>query len=177
MMYRIVYIACFALALAVLPGCEEEAPPPPPPPRPKKQETVAARAEAASQPSEKYTYSAVGKRDPFRPYYVDQVLEEEAQQKGRTLTELEHYEIDQLKLVGIVSGTSTPSAMVEDPDGEGHTIVIGTPIGKNGGRVNRIKRDEVIVMEEFRDPATNKKVQSPVTMRLPSEDALTVKGK
>jgi type IV pilus assembly protein PilP len=170
MMYDKTYIV-LALALA---ACEDEPPPAPPPP-PKKQVTITTRPDAASQPVEKYIYSPVGKRDPFRPYYVDQALEEEAETKGRALTELEKFEIDQLKLVGVVTGTSTPSAMVEDPEGEGHTIVIGTPIGRHGGRVSKIKRDEVIVMEEFRDPATNKKVASPVTMRLPSEELLQVR--
>ncbi len=152
-------------------ACEEEAPPPPAP-RPKKQDPGLGRADAASQPVEKYVYSSIGKRDPFRPYFVDQALEEEAKQTTRALTDLEKYEIEQLKLVGVVTGTSTPSAMVEDPTGEGHTIMIGTLMGRHGGRVSKIKRDEVVIMEEFRDPATNKKVASPVTLRLPSEELL-----
>ncbi len=157
-------------AVLLCAACEEEAPPAPPP-KPKKQELI-SREQAASQPSEKYVYTSIGKRDPFRPYYVDQALEEEEKQSARALTELEKFEIDQLKLVGVVTGTSTPSAMVEDPSGAGHTIMIGTLIGKHSGRVNKIKRDEVIILEEFRDPATNKKVSSPVTMRLPAEELL-----
>ncbi|MCC6806495.1 MAG: pilus assembly protein PilP [Deltaproteobacteria bacterium] len=165
------HIALAACALALLPACEEEPPPAPPPPK-KKAEPVTSRGDAASQPVEKFVYSSIGKRDPFRPYYIDQALEEEEKNTGRTLTELEHFEIDQLKLVGIVTGTSMPSAMVEDPDGVGHTIMIGTLMGKNGGRVKQIKRDEVLIIEEFRDPATNKKVASPVTLKLPSDEFL-----
>jgi type IV pilus assembly protein PilP len=157
------------LLVAGLVGCNEELPPAPPP-APRQQEAMATRQDVSNQPVEKYSYSPIGKRDPFRPHYVDQALEEEAETRGRTLTELEKFEIDQLKLTGIVTGTSRPSALIEDPNGEGHTVVVGTLIGRHGGRVSKIKRDEVIITEEFRDPATNKKVTTPVTMRLPSDE-------
>ena len=42
-------------------------------------------------------------------------------------------------------------AMVEDASGRGHTLKIGTLIGKRLGQVKHIRRGEVIVQEEFRD--------------------------
>jgi type IV pilus assembly protein PilP len=164
-MKRLLFLAIFLVA------CEDEPVTPAPTPKAtKKSENVASRPEAASLPADTYVYSPIGKRDPFRPYWVDQALEDADKQETRTLSDLERLELDQLKLVGIVSGTSTPTAMFEDPDGRGHVVHVGTAMGKHGGRVSKIKKDEVVIMEEFRDPATNKKIQSPVSVKLPSDD-------
>ena len=65
-----------------------------------------------------YVYSPIGKRDPFRSLF-------DALQQGgdsEQLTELQKFELDQLKLVAIVSNIATPYAMVEDPDAKGHTL-------------------------------------------------------
>ncbi len=139
-------------------------------PRPRRQEPVAVRPDAASQPVDNYVYSSIGKRDPFRPYHIDQALEEQARDAQKTRSDLEKLELAQLRLVGIVSGTSTPTAMFEDPDGRGHVVRVGTPMGRNGGKVAKIKRDEVVIIEEFRDPVTNKRVQSPISVRLPTDE-------
>ena len=39
--------------------------------------------------------------------------------------------------------------MVEDPDGEGHVLKMGSKLGKNGGRVTRISSKGIRVIEEF----------------------------
>ena len=41
-------------------------------------------------------------------------------------------------------------ALLEDPSGKGHTIKIGTLLGKKFGQVKQIRRGEVDVQEEFR---------------------------
>lgn len=95
-----------------------------------------------------YSYDAVNKRDPFKTYFDELILEEQEQEN---LTELQRFDIDKLKLVAVVVGTATPMAMVEDPTGKGHTVKIGTLIGKRFGQVKHIRRGEIIVQEEFRD--------------------------
>ena len=100
-----------------------------------------------------YVYSPVGKRDPFRSFYKV----EKIRPKGSgTITVLQQYEIQQMKLSAIISGISKPRAQVELPDGKGYTIKVGSVIGKNHGRVVRIRHDEVVVAEEYRDPAGRK---------------------
>jgi len=124
---------------------------------------------AASQPiPDNYSYSSVGKRDPFRPFYVDQESEAEAHH-DKNLSELQNYELDQLRLVAILSGTSQPEAMFEDPQTIGHTVHVGSPIGKNNGRVSKIKKDEVDIIEESRD-LSGKKQHTTVTIRLPGDE-------
>jgi type IV pilus assembly protein PilP len=114
-----------------------------------------------------YAYSPIGKRDPFRSLF-DQLQKEEQNQQ---LTELQKFEIDQLKLVAIVSRIATPYAMVEDPTGKGHTLTRGTLIGKNWGRVAQIKPDCVVIKEEYRD-YTGRKVTNTQDRCLPKPEEL-----
>lgn len=128
-------------------------PPPPPPPT----------APAGDIDDEiAYVYSPIGKRDPFRSIYEKFQDEEE----GRTVTPLQKFELDQLKLVGIVSRIATPYAMVEDPNGKGHTLTRGKLIGKNWGRVSQITAECVIIKEEYRD-YTGRKVTNKTDMCIP----------
>ncbi|MCK6550256.1 pilus assembly protein PilP, partial [Myxococcota bacterium] len=116
-----------------------------------------------------YAYSPIGKRDPFRSLF-DQLRREEQNQQ---LTELQTFEVDQLKLVAIVSRIATPYAMVEDPTGKGHTLTRGTLIGKNWGRVSEINPDCVVIKEEYRD-YTGRKVTNKISVCLPKPEDLKI---
>jgi type IV pilus assembly protein PilP len=109
----------------------------------------AAVPEQAAAPAEEiYTYSAIGKRDPFRSPLDDLVVQGEADSQ----CPLCKWEIDQLRLVAVVTGTGNPVAMVEDPDGVGHVVRQGTQVGRRNGKVTTIRRDEVVVAELAHDP-------------------------
>lgn len=109
-----------------------------------------------------YVYSPIGKRDPFRSIYDEYQRDNDQGER----TELQKFELDQLKLVGIVSRIATPYAMVEDPDGKGHTLTRGKLIGKNWGRVSQITPECVIIKEEYRD-YTGRKVTNKTDMCIP----------
>ena len=113
-----------------------------------------------------YVYDAENKRDPFKTYF-DELLVQEKEQ--RNLSELQRFELGVLTLVGVVAGTATPMALVEDPSGKGHTIKIGSLMGKNFGQVKQIRRGEIDVQEEFRD-FTGKRIRSVKTLRLKPEE-------
>jgi len=122
-----------------------------------------------------FYYNPVGKRDPFRSYIS--IMKEKNTPKNRRQRQLEDtetYELDQYKLTGLVSGTTHPRAMVEDPTGEGHILQIGSRIGKNGGRITRITNVAIIVIEEFRAP-TGERVRVPITVKLPQSDMIDPK--
>jgi type IV pilus assembly protein PilP len=112
----------------------------------------AAATEATPEPTPEeepvveYNYDPIGKRDPFRSLVVA-----ELQPSATPLTELQRYDLDQLKVVGIIYGIASPRAMIQTPDGKGHVAKKGTPIGKGRGRVTRITQREVVVAEEYRD--------------------------
>jgi type IV pilus assembly protein PilP len=132
-------------------------------------EQKAADTQAELQGPAPFTYSPVGKRDPFRSYLADlaeQSLEHSPQRKRE---ETEEYELDQYRLTGIITGTAQPKAMVEDPGGRGHVLHIGSRMGKNGGRIARISSGGIVVVEETRDP-TGKKVRLPITIKLPKAE-------
>ena len=141
----------------IISGCSKR-PPPPPPPAAQAQKAQAAKDEEEEQAEEQkekevYFYTPIGKRDPFRPFYVDITAPDTdslgPKPQGPT-TLLEQYELEQLKLIAIITGLTTPRAMVEvPPDGKGYIVKPGTPIGKHGGRVAAIKRGSIIVEEEY----------------------------
>jgi type IV pilus assembly protein PilP len=114
-----------------------------------------------------YTYDAMNRRDPFKTYFDELVLVEA---DAQNLTELQRIELDKLKLVAVITGTATPMAMVEDGTGRGHTVKIGTLVGKRFGQVKQIKRGEVVVQEEFRD-FTGKRIPVYKSMKMDEEEA------
>ncbi len=105
------------------------------------------------------------RRDPFKTYF-DELNSDEVKDTSR-LTELQTIELDKLRLVAVVVGTSTPMAMVEAPDGKGHTLKIGTLVGKRLGQVKHIRRGEIVVQEEFRD-FTGKRIPQLKELKLES---------
>ena len=90
-------------------------------------------------------YDPTGRRDPFRPPGAG------AGHAGEPRTPLQRYEIGQLKLVAIIYDTREPRAVVEDEQGLGYIVKVGTPIGPNGGQVRAIERGRVTITEESVD--------------------------
>ena len=164
---RIRWLLLLALAMGlVATGCEDKKPPRPPAPRPAAVAPApTAEAMESSSATPAYIYTPIGKRDPFKSAY--KVIRQPGDKApGGILTK---YEIDQLKLTAIISGISRPRAQVELPDGKGVSIRVGTRIGKNFGRVVRIKHDEVIVSEDYRD-WSGRKVTNYIHMKIKKEE-------
>lgn len=118
---------------------------------------------AAIAAQEKYSYNPVGKRDPFQSF----LTQPSDSLTSTPRTPLQQYDIDQYQLVGIVTGIPRPRALVEDPEGIGHVMEIGTYIGKNWGKVTAINPDSVVVTEEYQTISGDLVVNS-VTMHLPT---------
>lgn len=119
-----------------------------------------------------FVYRAEDKRNPFKPPIdwlahfssdlspVDGSTEPSKRRDVRAKELLESFQMDSLKLVAIVlmkqSGTDAhpsapstdePVAMVEDPEGIGHLVRVGSYMGVNEGRIIQI-RDNRIEIEE-----------------------------
>ena len=164
--YPILLVLSVTAMLLAAVGCDD-APAPKPVvkkamPKPVKSTAATAEDELADAPEVAYQYTAIGKRDPFRSFFEE--FNEKEKQEGTT--ELQTFEIDQLKLIAIITGRATPYAMVQDPSGKGHTLTRVTLIGKNWGRVATITQDCVVVKEEYRN-YTGRKVTNTVPMCLP----------
>ena len=104
-------------------------------------------------------------RDPFRP---SSIQTKTTNRSRDNLSPLERFELGQLKVVGIVWDVKEPRAMIEDTAGLGYTILVGTPIGGNEGKVKAINRNQVVVEESFQDFSGKKKTRE-VLMKLSME--------
>jgi type IV pilus assembly protein PilP len=133
-------------------------------------ERPAAEEEAApaeEEETERYSYNSIGKRDPFRSFIAKELVVGSVE---GPLGPLQKHEIDMYRLRGIVWNVQAPRALVEDPDGIGHVVDLGTLIGKNWGKVTQIKPEEIIITEEYRDPIENELIINEITMRLPTPE-------
>jgi Tfp pilus assembly protein PilP len=87
------------------------------------------------------------RRDPFRSFIIPLTKQETFSTTPQIISILDQYQIDELKLVAIVSSSGgaggSPMAMVEDPAGVGHIIRRGNYVGK-GETVRRVSTGEEI---------------------------------
>lgn len=107
----------------------------------------APKGDEDASPEPEYVYNPIGKRDPFRTF-IATADEEEI----RSPTPLQRYELEQYELTGIVWGVDRPRALVEDPEGMGHVIELGTYVGKKWGKVTQITSNQLVVTEEYLTP-------------------------
>jgi len=155
-------------------GCGDEAPPPaapaatPAPPEAAKasakKKDVATDVLASVELDDAYSYNPIGKRDPFRSFIAGQREDDIV-----SPTPLQRFEVDQYDLVGIVWGGINPRAMVQDPEGTGHVVVLGTYIGKNWGKVTQITSKELVITEEYQT-IEGELVTNQVIMDLPLDE-------
>lgn len=152
------------LSLLLLYGCAEETAPVS---TPKKANIAKKKAVVASKPkpagNEKkevekippvYSYDPSGKMDPFYPFLAEVAIQsDEGVDKADLvpLTELEKYALTQFKVVAVMAVGKKKVAMVEDPQGMGHSVFIGVLIGQNKGRVVNIQDGVIYVEEKSRD--------------------------
>ncbi len=88
-------------------------------------------------------------RDPFVPYVDDLLVNVPTSPDGpktsTTLRPIDLYDVDELQLIAIITGTALHKAMVTDPTGLGHIVREGDVVGRNTPmRVQRITRNEVL---------------------------------
>lgn len=115
---------------------------------PARRAVVDAGVAAVTSEPYQYTYVAMGKRDPFRPSTLSS--EPTGTTVGSTTVDacdepLCQIDLDELRLVAVVSGDANPVAMVEDRTGTGHVIRRNTKVGKQAGKVTAILRDCIVV--------------------------------
>jgi Tfp pilus assembly protein PilP len=115
---------------------------------------------ASVEPVGDIPYDPAGRRDPFRPPRVGA-----APRTGEPRTPLQRYEIGQLHLVAIIYDTLEPRAVVEDEQGLGYIVKVGTPIGASGGIVRAIDRGRVLIAEQSVDYYGEQRLNE-VTMEL-----------
>jgi type IV pilus assembly protein PilP len=135
-------------------GCSKEPAPQQPvvkrqAPKPEAKAPEAKPAEAPAKKAEQVAiYDPRGKRDPF----VSFITAEERKKVGvdtTALPPLQRYDLGELKFVGVIWTKTGARALVEDAEGKGYSVTVGTRIGRSGGVVSRITGKEIFVREEF----------------------------
>ena len=105
--------------------------------------------EVAEEQEVEFVYSPIGKRDPFENPL--QAIVEVSEETGVPLTPLQKFDLEQLRLIGVIVGRGEPRAMVIAPDGKSFILRNGTKIGKNNGSVIDITTESVRVNERYFD--------------------------
>ncbi|MBE0602282.1 MAG: pilus assembly protein PilP [Deltaproteobacteria bacterium] len=116
---------------------------PPPIAAPEEKKPEEKRPDVASKPA----YEPEGKRDPFVSFAKGDAQKNLDEQNS--LPPLQRYELGELKMVGVIWSKAGSSALVEDAEGKGYTVLVGNRIGRSGGVVTRITDKEITVREEF----------------------------
>lgn len=62
---------------------------------------------------------------------------------------LQNEKYSSLKLIGIIWGKLGTIALIETPDGKGHTVEVNDMIGPNYGVVKKIEKNKIIVVERY----------------------------
>lgn len=118
------------------------------------------------KPYERYLYQAeeLGLRDPFRSFFEEEAEIEQVekvtdadQQKYATeiLThnreELEGFELDSLRMVGVLENVDNLWGIVRDQGGVVHRVSVGNYIGRNYGKITNIQEDRIEIREIIKD--------------------------
>jgi len=150
------------LMFLVLAGCGDESVAPTPVPQkeiqavknaPPKTLVEAHQGEQTPVDQPKYVYLPGNRRDPFKPLVE---VRKPIQTKRREipedeLTPLQKYDVGQFRLLGVIVGKGSPTAMVLAPDGKSYILRSGIKIGKNDGIVVGVGAEGVKVKEFFYD--------------------------
>ena len=117
------------------------------------------------KPYEAYAYQSAAKdaRDPFKLFYQkdeEQLVEEqdsgltkemEDEIKHRNKEELEQFELDSLRMVGLMESEDNQWGIIKGPDGVVHRIKVGNYMGRNTGKVLNVFEDRIELREIVRN--------------------------
>jgi Tfp pilus assembly protein PilP len=104
------------------------------------QDALVASLDQKSE-EQSFVYTPQGKRDPFRSHDFS------PQYRSSGGLPLEQFAYDELALTAVLKGVDTPKAIVEDPNGRGYTVSVGSPIGNLGGKVADIQESKIVIIE------------------------------
>jgi type IV pilus assembly protein PilP len=132
-------------------------------------ENITAPAPVPRMGNEDYTYDPTGRRDPFKPYRTLQMIQAKpppstsasagasSNEPQIPLEPLQRWDLERLKVIGILWEVRAPKAMVRDPDGVVYTVMKNSKVGRYSGYVAAIREGEVVVIETLEYDGQSKK--------------------
>jgi type IV pilus assembly protein PilP len=176
---RVALLVILPLAVGSWAACSSDAPAPspfadagPPPAAPLRGPAAVAAMPSASTALPKVELreddfaETDHSRDPFRSFAKLFAEQGKTRVKSQRQVLLDHYAVDDLKLIGLVTNTDTPRAMLVDPTGKGWVVTKGQFICRPeiihatgpGGvdyelnwKIERIREGDLVLVRE--DPA------------------------
>ncbi len=154
-------VVAIGAVMVSLPGCKKDEQPATPAqpvkaaaPRQSKpvQKAVSSALKIAPAPDNQFDFS--NKKDPFKPFMVVKASQGTSAGEKRIVRDglpIHSFDVNQFRLIGIVTGDKQNKAMVVDPNGKGYVVRVGMTIGKNDGLITSIGNNGVDVLEQFRD--------------------------
>jgi type IV pilus assembly protein PilP len=112
-----------------------------------KKETVQT-AEAQKIVQEEYKYDAKGRRDPFVSLVV---ITKQKSAKKKGASPFESYDLNEIKLLAIAWDKNKYFALIQLPDKKTYTITEKMSLGLQGGKVEKITNDSVVIREQVKD--------------------------
>jgi type IV pilus assembly protein PilP len=106
---------------------------------------------------ETFLYEDEDRRDPFMPMQQQATQELNLVENGiqpdfnRRKEELESYELDTLRMVGILEQSGVTWGLVKTKEGTIHRVKSGNYMGQNHGRIIQISEDKIDVSEIIQD--------------------------
>ena len=165
-------IAVF-LILTILTGCKKEAIEPAQV-TPLKKVVAPVETAMTTEKMPEYVYNPAGKRDPFKTFLES--VTEKKERAAAPVTPLESYDLNTLRLVGIMMLPGKNVAIIEDPTGKGYHVKVGTHMGLNDGVVVEILNDKVVVEEKYLDETAQTKTRK-VSVKIPKEEGQGGEGR
>ena len=107
-----------------------------------------------------YAYDPRGKRDPF----LSLIKTTKAKEKKRRpdAPPIESFSVDEISLLAIASDKDEGYALVLLPNNKTYTIKKGTVLGLEGGKVEEISEDKIVIREFVKDYLGNVKPKDTV---------------
>jgi len=97
---------------------------------------------------EEVIYDAKGKRDPFLSL-VELTKQKPLKKKGAS--PFESYDVEEVRLLAIAWAKDKYYALIRLPDKKNYTITEGMNMGLQGGKVEKITKDMVLIREYVKD--------------------------
>jgi len=117
--------------------------------------------EAKRVAQEVYKYDARGRRDPFMSLVTISISKQKPTKK-KGASPIESFAIEEISLLAIARDKEKYYALIMLPDKKNFTITEGMTLGLQGGKVEKITEDMVLIREHVRDYRGNIKPKDTV---------------
>jgi type IV pilus assembly protein PilP len=107
-----------------------------------------------AQAYQPFTYNAFDIPDPFNPVKLQMAKKQNAANAPdfkRVRELLENYDLDKLKMVGLLKRNNINYALIRTPENSIYRVQPGNFIGPNYGQIKRISETELVLSETVED--------------------------